>query len=99
MQTMTIVSSVVVTVGLTMDAEGCHDSALNCPYPTPVCQDDHECGCNDNDDCKGEDVCNTDLNKCEKIPDECQPETEAEDCNADVTGGCDTDKPVYTQCL
>merc|ERR1712126_584807 len=32
--------------------EGCHDSTLNCPYPTPVCQDDHECGCNDNDDLK-----------------------------------------------
>merc|ERR1712126_386873 len=79
--------------------EGCHDSTLNCPYPTPVCQDNHECGCNDNDDCLDEDVCNTDLNKCEKIPDECQPDTEAEDCNADVSGECDTDKPVYTQCF
>merc|ERR1712126_175393 len=79
--------------------EGCHDSTLNCPYPTPVCQDNHECGCNDDDDCLDEDVCNTDLNKCEKIPDECQPDTEAEDCNADVTGECDTDKPVYTQCF
>ena len=71
----------------------------NCPYPTPVCQDGHECGCNDNDDCESEDFCNTDLNKCEKIPDECQPDTEAEDCNADVTGECDTDKPIYTQCF
>jgi len=71
----------------------------NCPYPTPVCQDNHGCGCNDNDDCEDEDVCNTDLNKCEKTPDECQPDTEADDCNADVIGVCDTDKPVYTQCF
>merc|ERR1711884_484123 len=40
---------------------GCHDSALNCEYPTPVCdQASHTCKCNDDSDCHAEDFCNND---------------------------------------
>ena len=40
---------------------GCHDSALNCEYPAPVCDlASHTCKCNDDSDCHAEDFCNND---------------------------------------
>jgi len=77
---------------------GCASDS-NCPYPTPVCQDGHVCGCNDDSDCNAGDQCNTDLNKCEEIPDECQVATEDVDCNSDVSGQCEAGAAEYTQCF
>merc|ERR1711993_190211 len=57
---------------------GCHDSDLNCQYPTPICMGDHTCGCQSDSDCNAGDFCNSDTNACEKIPDECQTDA---DCN------------------
>merc|ERR1712241_198219 len=40
---------------------GCHDSALNCEYPAPVCdQASHTCKCSEDSDCHAEDFCNND---------------------------------------
>ena len=65
---------------------GCHDSGLNCEYPAPICDlADHTCKCNNDDDCKAEDFCNTDTGKCEPLP-TCVEDVECEGfdeiCNA-----------------
>jgi len=77
---------------------GCANDS-NCPYPTPVCHEDHSCGCNDDSDCKAGEHCNTDLDKCEAIPDECQVATEDVDCNGGVTGQCEPGVAEYIQCF
>jgi len=68
----------------------------NCVYPSPVCQDDHKCGCNSDADCKAGDQC-TDSNICEPIPNECEADV---DCNGDgISGTCEAGVAEYTQCF
>merc|ERR1711872_1017612 len=55
---------------------GCHDSALNCAYPYPICnQDTHRCGCTTNDECNAPDIC--DNNQCVP-PSPCAEDNECE---------------------
>jgi len=69
---------------------GCHDSDLNCQYPTPICDgSSHICGCWNDTDCNAGDFCNHDNNSCEPLPDECQTDA---DCNVGLSGVCDTDQ-------
>merc|ERR1712107_845135 len=69
----------------------------NCVYPSPVCQGDHKCGCDSDEDCQAGDQCNTEDNTCQPIPNEC--ETDA-DCNVgDVSGVCTAAVAEQTQCF
>merc|ERR1711953_1425707 len=53
---------------------GCHDSDLNCQYPTPICDgNSHICGCWNDNDCNVGDFCNSDTNVCEA---QCVEDTE-----------------------
>jgi len=59
---------------------GCHDSALNCAYPYPICnQDTHRCGCTTNDECNAPDIC--DNNQCVP-PSPCAEDWECDGWNA-----------------